>query len=163
MKVEKLIADTVNGNPIKVKFRDKEMEIPRPTLGTLIEASKHIAELPEFEIKNDIQLAVQQTLSIAQNCGKIAEIMAILMLGKKNMYDEIRIFGRTIRIRDNVKRLAAEVENLTSQEIADILVAILSSMDCGFFLSTIISLNGINMLKKTTKETTASGQPQQVS
>lgn len=163
MKVEKLIADTVNGNPIKVKFRDKEMEIPRPTLGTLIEASKHIAELPEFEIKNDIQFAVQQTLSIAQNCGKIAEIMAILMLGKKNMYDEIRIFGRTIRIRDNVKRLAAEVENLTSQEIADILVAILSSMDCGFFLSTIISLNGINMLKKTTKETTASGQPQQVS
>lgn len=163
MKVEKLIADTVNGNPIKVKFRDKEMEIPRPTLGTLIEASKHIAELPEFEIKNDIQLAVQQTLSIAQNCGKIAEIMAILMLGKKNMYDEIRIFGRTIRIKNRVKKLAAEIENLTSQECSELLVAIFSSMDCGFFLGIIISLQGINQLKKTTSETTASGQPSQVS
>lgn len=163
MEIERLIADTVNNNPIKVKFRNKEIEIPRPTLGTLIEVSKHIAKFPEFAIKNEYSAVVQQTLSIAKDCGKISEILAILMLGKKDMYREIRIFGRTIRIKNRVKKLAAEIENLTSQECSELLVAIFSSMDCGFFLGIIISLQGINQLKKTTSETTASGQPSQVS
>lgn len=158
-----MVADTINGNPIKIKFRGKEMEIPRPTLGTLIEASKHIAKLPEFDAKADATTAVQQTLNIARDCGKIAEILAIFMLGKKNMYAETRIFGWTLRKVDRVKKLAAEIENMTSQEIAEIMVAVFSSMDCAFFLGLITSLQGINTLKKTKTETTASGQPSQVS
>ena len=163
MEVETLIADTINNNPIKIKFRGKDMEIPRPTLGTLVEVSKHIAKLPEFDVKTETAVAVQQTLSIAKDCGKIAEILAIMILGKKNMTKEVRICGITVRKVDRVKKLAAEIEDMTSQEIAEVMVAIFSSMDCGFFLGIITSLQGINMLKKTTTETTASGQPSQVS
>lgn len=162
MEVEALIADTINQNPIKIKFRGKEMEIPRPTLGTMIEASKHISKLPEFGVKMDAASAVQQSLNVAKDCGKIAEILAIFILGKKDMYKEYRLFGFTIRKVDRVKKLAAEIENMTSQEIADIMVAVFSSMDCAFFLGIITSLQGINTLKRTTTETTASGQPSQV-
>ena len=89
-KVENMIADSINGNPIMIKFRGKDIEIPRPTLGTLIEASKYIAKLPEFDVKTDAIVAVQQTLSIAKDCDKISEILAILVLGKKNMYRKIK-------------------------------------------------------------------------
>ena len=130
MEVETLIADTINNNPIKIKFRGKDMEIPRPTLGTLVEVSKHIAKLPEFDVKTETAVAVQQTLSIAKDCGKIAEILAIMILGKKNMTKELRICGITVRKVDRVKKLAAEIEDMTSQEIAEIMVAIFSSMDC---------------------------------
>lgn len=162
-KIENMVADSINGNPIMIKFRGKDMEIPRPTLGTLIEASKYIAKLPEFDVKTEANAAVQQTLSIAKDCDKIPEILAILMLGKKDMRRAIRIFGMTVYKVDRVKKLAAEIENMTSQEIAEILVAIFSAMDCGFFLGIITSLQGINMLKKTKNETTAFGQPSQVS
>lgn len=161
MEVEEIIADTINGNPIKIKFRDKDIEIPRPTLGTLIEVSKHIAKLPEFAIiddPKDPRAYVTQTLSLAKDSGKIAEILAIMMLGKKNMRREVRIFGITVRKVDRVKALAAEIEDMTSKEIADLMTAIFSSMDCAFFLGVITSLNAINITKPTTTETTALGQ-----
>lgn len=158
MDVEKLIADTINNNPIKLKFRGKEISIPRPTLGTLIEVSKEISKFPEFSINSDYASMVQQTLKYAKDCSMIAKIIAILILGKKNLYKKISFFGLSFTIRDRLKELTSEVENMTSQECSELLVAIFSQMDCGFFLGIITSLSGVNQLKKTKNETTASGQ-----
>lgn len=163
MNIENLIADTINNNPIKMELRGKTLEIPRPTLGTLIEVSKHIATLPQFEIKQDMTAVVKQTLAIAKDCERIPEILAILLLGSKNLVTEVRVFGRTIFKRDRVKPLAKKLEDLNAQEISDILVKVFSEMNAAFFLGVITSLNGINMTKPTTTETTVHGQQSQVS
>lgn len=156
--IEQLIADTINDKPILIEFRKKTIKVPRPTLGTLIEVSKHIAKLPNFGSDFNSNNAVQLSLAYAKECGDIPKIVAILMLGEKNFYKEINLFGKKIRYSNRIDRLSNELRNITSQEISEILVKILSSMDCGFFLGIITSLNAINQLKKTKNETTVSGQ-----
>lgn len=159
MEIERLISDTINNNPIKMELRGKELEIPRPTLGTLIEVSKHIATLPKFDIEQDMTKVVAQTLAVAKDCGKIPEILAILMLGSKNLVTEYKIFGKTILKRDRIKPLASKLEELNAKEISDILVKVFSEMNAAFFLGIITSLNGINITKPTTTETTVHSQP----
>ena len=163
MKIEKLIADTINDNPLQIEIRGQKIDIPRPTVGTIIEVSKHISEFPEMPQNIKTAAIVPSALNIAKDCGKLGEIMAILMLGKKGMYTEFRLFGRTIYRRNNVKRLATELEHLTTEEYANILITVFKGMNLSFFLNIIISLQDINQLKKTKTEATASGQSSETS
>ena len=163
MKIEKLIADTINDSPLKVKLRGKEIDIPRPTLGTLIEVSKRIAEFPEMPENIKSEAIVPTALNIAKDCGKLSEIMAILILGKKGMSTEVRLFGKTLWRRDNVKKLAAELDHITAEEYAEILIKVFREMNCSFFFNIIITLRDINQLKKTKTEATASGQSSETS
>lgn len=151
--IENMVADTINQNPLKITIRGKEVEIPRPTLGTLIEVSKEIAELPDIKASKaengDYIKPIWQTLLYARDCVRIPRIIAMLMLGKKAFYREIVFFGWRIRTKDRLSALARTLEGFTSEELSNILVAILQSLDCGFFLMLTTSLTGINQLKPT--------------
>lgn len=151
--IESIVADTINNNPIKISLRGQEINIPRPTLGTLIEVSKEISTLPgvlsEKDGDGDMQKALQRTLYIAKDCGKIPTIIAMLMLGKKDFVKEVKVCGITLARFDRLKRLAHTLEDFTAEELFGAMVEVLKNLDCGFFLGLTTSLGEINQLKPT--------------
>lgn len=152
---EQLISKTILQEPIDITINGKPMQINKPTLATLIEISalaSQIPVIPRMESEDEI---LQWVLSNAKDCAVIADIAAALILGSRT---NTRRFG--ISWRQNQKntrsRLAKKIlEHYSPKEVFEIVSNALSVQEIGFFLSTITTLQGANVLKKTT--TTASG------
>ncbi|MDR1197529.1 MAG: hypothetical protein LBK94_00755 [Prevotellaceae bacterium] len=159
--IEKITCDAILQNPIAITVCGKEYHVAPPSTATLIEVSKYISQLPELNINKDGNV-VMETLSIAKDCEALGDIVAILILGKKNLITEKkRLFGLIKYKVDNQKKLAGEILlNLSTEELNDLFVKLLNLLKVDFFFDITIFLKDVNMLKKTKmSETTASGQP----
>lgn len=156
--LEQQVADTILAEPLQIKVGGKTIKVPRPTLSTIIEVSKMISTFPYVEFDINSEKIIHETLRIAQQYDGFEEVLAMLIIGKKRAKATISIFGKEIVLFDRVKRYAKRLKDtLTPREMAQAVVTIFSSMDCGFFLATITSLNNINHLKQT-NQTTPFGQ-----
>lgn len=151
MSIEREIANAVLQNDIEVNIGAKAIKVPRPTLGTMMEVSKIVSECGFAEFKLDVENALSDTLKYAKESDKLAEILAMFIIGRKNAVTRLKIFGMNICIRDRVKRLKIEIlDNLTPHSIATALAEIFKQMDCAFFLGIITTLSQVNILRKTT-------------
>lgn len=156
-------AGAILQKPITVKIGTKQYDVPRPTLGTIIEVSGMIADYKDTEYNETSTDPVAETLRIAKEYDGLERIIAMIILGAKVARKEIKLFGRTIWRSKRLERLARKIkEEMTPKEITETLVAVFSTMDCAFFLIAITTLHRVNHLTPT-KGTTASGQPQPVS
>lgn len=160
---EQKAAGAILQKPITVKIGTKQYDVPRPTLGTIIEVSGMIADYKDTEYNETPTDPVSETLRIAKEYDGLERIIAMIILGAKVARKEIKLFGRTIWRSKRLERLAQKIkEEMTPKEITEALIAVFSTMDCAFFLITITTLHRVNHLTPT-KGTTASGQPQPVS
>ena len=167
--IEGKTADAISQRPLVVSAGGKEYHVARPTLGTLIEISRHVGRLPRVG-KVERKDIVPYILSMAGDSGEtVARIAAILVIGEGNIEyrTERRPIGRflwltrygTVKV-SNVDTLADELRhNASPEEISVLVREALGYQNIGFFLSTIISLAGANVLEPTMSGTgaTASG------
>jgi hypothetical protein len=151
MNIERQVANAILQKDIEIVLGSRKIKVPRPTLGTMIEVSKMISEFGITDVKTDLQNALTETIRIAKDCDKLADILALLILGTKKAVSRIKIFGISITIKNRQKRLKKEIlENLSPKPIAEAIAAIFGEMECGFFLSIITILKQGNILKPTT-------------
>ena len=151
MNIEKQVASAILQEDIEVKIGAKQIKVPRPTLGTMIDVSRLISQCGIDDFKMSAESALTDTLRIAKDCESLADILSVLMLGRKRTVLKVSIFGNDIIIKDRKKRLKKQIlENFTPKNIAEIIAQILGQMECAFFLATITTLNQVNILRKTT-------------
>lgn len=154
-KLEGRVADTLLQEKLEIVVGPRRYTVPRPTLGTLVMASEHIAELPDF--------MSDKTADVLAECihgEKVARILAILILGAK----EIKMPGllRFLPFRRNVGRLTRYLlDNATNSQLWDAFTAILSTSELDDFFALTTFLREVNLLRERKVEktkTTASGQ-----
>ena len=161
--IEKITCDAILQNPTEIEVAGKKYVVAPPTAGTLIEVSKYISQLPEIKVKQDGNI-VMETLSVAKDFECMGDIIAILMLGKKNLVAEKRYLFGLIKYKiDHQKKLANELLlSLSAEELHELLSTLLKMLKVDFFFATSTFLQEINLLKKTKmSETTVSGQSSQ--
>lgn len=160
---EQRTADAILQKPIAVKIGRKTYQVPRPTLATIIEVSAMIAEYKDVEYVDMPDDPVSEVLRIAKDYDGMERILAMIVLGAKAARREFRVLGWTVWRSKRLERLARKIkEEMTPKEITSVLIDVFGTMDCAFFLISITSLHRVNHLR-TTKRTTASGQPPQAS
>lgn len=157
--VEKIVCDAVLQNPKTITVSGKDYKVAPPTVATIVEASKYISQMPEIRMNEEGDV-LTEVLSSACDCEDIGNIIAILMLGKKNLVLEKTYCFGLIKIKaNNQRRLADELmESLSPEEMSSLLTELLKELQIGFFFGISTFLKGINLLRKTKSETIASGQ-----
>jgi len=146
MTVESKTSDAVLQLPTEVKIGKKKYKVAKPTAATLILISKYIAELPVVDVNKDIR-TLDYALSIACQDNS-ADILAILIRGAKKPIYNKGIFGAINRIAQ--KKLSEKIlYNMDHEDIVVNTMSILSNIKTAFFLSNLIFLKEINLLRKT--------------
>ena len=163
MRVEDRVAETILQKPMELKVGGQVYKVAKPTLATLIEVSRYIAMLPKADEidKNDY---ISYILLNASKYGRVlANIAAVLIVGinqdtkvpQNENCKKIRWFWQKKKA-GKIEAMADEIMNSAScQEISEIISGALSYQSIGFFLSTIISLSGVNVSEKTKNDTEA--------
>lgn len=138
--------------------------IAKPTLGTLIMVSGLAAELPVLDGEDIFKSAVTG----ARDCGVLAKIVAVLILGAKRVSEErtetveiqvkrgfslFHLFGgsenatRQIHVLE-VDHLSEKVaQNLSVSEIKEIIVGCVLDLGIADFFAVTTSLAGTNLLR----------------
>lgn len=140
-KIEVKAADTILSNQIVIKIGKDSYKVNRPTLRTMIAASREISLLPELKIVKGKEAS--SIISYAKDSKQIGIIIATLVIGvRKNLFS----FLNRIRIR----RLARKVLNqYTPSELSNSLASLFSLLEIQDFFVLTTSLNEINLIKTT--------------
>lgn len=172
-RIENLIGETIlqDTKPVEIKGVGT-LQVAHPSVATLIEASKAIGNLPVMpSLRGKEEQALVFTLAHARDCAVLGDVAAVLLLGKKGISRRAEIVSRTkswknnwlfrhFRRRPLLRTVLAEalLEEYTPEQLQAIIVQCLGLQQVAFFLSITTTLNDANLLRKTTSETTASGQ-----
>ena len=159
------VCDTILQNYQIIKVGGREYKVAPPTVATLIEVSKYIAQVPDIKVTEGGNV-LMEVLSSAKDCDYFGDIVAILILGKKNLVTEKKYLGGLIRReQNNQKRLASELINtLSAEEMNGLILEIFKLLKVDFFFGISTFLKEVNLLRKTKEtETIASGQKSQQS
>jgi hypothetical protein len=155
--IEKRAAETILQKPQEIQIGGKTYLVAPPTMATLILASELIAELPA--IKLDRENVMTETLCVAKDCRVLGDILAVLILGAKNVRTteevvEKRLFGlvkdRKQMVVDHQAELAKKLlDNFPPNEINNLLARLLRTMQISDFFGLTTSLIEINLLRQT--------------
>lgn len=157
--LESKVANAILQKRSTVTLGGKQYKVANPTLATLIDASRYIAELPKFNIKGDEENKnpLFTSIAIASDCSSVAKVFAVMVLGGKKHK------GLIYRIR--FERLVRIITDTATQvEISQAFKTLLVGMQVEHFFATTTSLIEINLLKARrevdgkTNQTTVSGQ-----
>lgn len=155
--LEALTADTLLQNPVAITIGDEKMMVSKPTLGTLAEASKYIALLPDLE-KTDWEQSISYSFANAERCSVIGDVLAILILGRKIAAEEVTVktggFWKWKRTEVKTRReiLAKRIlDECSCEDIMEILTEVISINKLAFFLKITAFLRETNLLRKTRK------------
>jgi hypothetical protein len=164
--IESRVADTILQSLKEIKIGNVTYEVAPPSAATIILASKYISQLPQIKLNKDNIL--NDTLFVAKDCGVLGDILAVLILGAKNLTEKktvvkTKLFG-LIKEKEEVeidkktelaKRILFDLQPI---DIGNAISGILQGMQLAFFFGIITSLIEINLLKPTKNVTTAFGQ-----
>ena len=167
-KIEQQVADTILQRTRKKTIAGVEYEIRPPTVETVILMSELIAELPKINHKAQGWEKVTEMLKAGRNCRILGDIVALQILGPKELTEERivekKYFFGLIRQKETVvvnkqKELAKILlTELEPEELRAIHLELLTNMQVGSFFSFTASLAEVNLLKPTTEAgTTAFG------
>lgn len=166
-RLEQKVSQTILQKPVELTIGGEIYQVSPPSTATLILASELICELPVVKLdENDILI---ETLYIAKDCKVLGDILAVLILGAKNLKTTKEItqksFWRLIEKKtvveiDSQKELAEKLLlNLSPRELNNLLAELLKKMHIADFFGLTTSLLEINLLRRTREvEMTASGQ-----
>ena len=160
--IESRVADAILERKIgSVEIDGKTYDIAPPTLATLILVSEMVSTLPVVERVPNNQI-VNSVLHYAKDYRKLGDICAVLILGAKNLTQEIeethtrRILGlfnrryKAKRVIDRKAELSRLItENMRPSVVFDVIVKRLQDMEVGSFFSITTSLSDANILKPT--------------
>lgn len=160
--IESKVADAILERKIgSVEIDGKTYDIAPPTLATLILVSEMVSTLPVVERVPNNQI-VNSVLHYAKDYRKLGDICAVLILGAKNLTQEIeethtrRILGlfnrryKAKRVIDRKAELSRLItENMRPSVVFDVIVKRLQDMEVGSFFSITTSLSDANILKPT--------------
>lgn len=156
--LEALTADTFLQNPVELTIGKEKMMVSKPTFGTLVEASKYIALLPELEETNWEQ-AISYAFANAEKSTIIGDILAILILGRHAAAEVVvtkkrGLFGwARITIKKRREILAERIlDECSCEDIMNILTGLIGLNKLAFFLKITAFLRETNLLRKTKKE-----------
>ena len=137
--IEQKAAETILQTPVEVKVGSKTYMTAPPSTATLILASEAVSRLPHVVL--DPKNVVEESLSIAKDCRALGDIVAIFILGAKNLKEKVKVqknreksylwglFKRQVveeveEVIDRKAELAQELlEELTPAELYDLTVA----------------------------------------
>lgn len=160
--VQAKVADTIMQKQLEVKLGGRIYRVAPPSIGTLILVSDMISQLPE-ETPTRKGREKEDILAIAKDFGLVHEIMAILILGAK----EINYAGKNLFVARHRKKKYSRLVNklrdtVSPEEAARVIIPMLDSLQLKDFFVVTTFLQGINLTKPTKVETeteaTASGQ-----
>ena len=166
--IEQRVAETILQKTQKVEIGGVTYEIAPPTTATLILASGLIAQLPAIALDN--KKILDETLYIAKDCRVLGDILAVLILGAKNVRTtkevvKKRLFGliqgrEQVTVDNQAALSAILLENLSPSELNDHLALLLRTMQVSDFFGLTTSLIEVNLLRQTrgVVETTQFGQ-----
>ena len=155
--IERKVAETILQKLQEIQIGEETYQVAPPTTATLILASEFISELPAIQL--DSKSVLTETLYIAKDCRVLGDILAVLVLGAKNVRTtkEIvkkRLFGLVKDseqiIIDNQAELAEKIlYNVSPRELNAILANLLKTMQISDFFGLTTSLIEINLLRQT--------------
>lgn len=147
--IEQKTAAAILEKPVEIVIGGKTYQAAPPSTATLILVSEAVSQLPKIAL--DAEKIVEETLSVAKDCRILGEIVAILILGAKNITEikktpqikEKRYLWGLIRVKKTVEveevinrkeALAREVlEELSPRELNNTVTSLLSSMNIADF------------------------------
>lgn len=174
--IEQKVAETILQQTSEIVVGDKKYTAAPPSTATLILVSEAISHLPHVVL--DPNNIVEESLAIAKDCSVLGDVVAIFILGAKNLTETVKrrevkekrflwgLFRRKYEIEaaqviDRKAELAKELlENLTPAELHNLTASLLQRMDLSDFFGLTTFLTEINLLRQTkvVSEVTASGQ-----
>ena len=156
--IEKNAAETILQSEFEVKVGTKMYNVARASLATLIEVSKYISQLPNIEI-GDEEAVLKESLAVAYKSEYMGDIVAILILGSKGIKPKTvrsskKYFGFVPNLKMVTvypqKELAQEIiEEVNPKELFELTITLLQKMEVTFFLTSLIFLRDVNLLRKT--------------
>ncbi|MDR0429367.1 MAG: hypothetical protein LBH58_02670 [Tannerellaceae bacterium] len=139
--VETKVAETILQKNKEVVIGNETRQVAPPSVATLILASEAISQLPQVNV--DSENIASESLYIAKDCRVLGDIVAILILGAKNlqgtrMVTKKRLWGiikeRREEIVDNKAILSKKIlHELSPRQLNELLAELLQSMEIAFF------------------------------
>jgi len=167
MTIEEKVAAAVLEEPIgKLEIDGEVYQIAAPCMSTLILVSEIISTLPIVE-QCPKELVLSSVLHHAKDYGKLGDLVAVLILGRKGLTEEREIeedvetpclfglFRRKRKVKrkvivDRKAELAQKVlDNVTPSELQAIVIERLTKLEIGDFFAITTSLSEANLLKPT--------------
>lgn len=165
-KIEQQVAGTILQKTIEVHVGDMVYEAAPASTATLILVSGLASQLPTVQLSEENVLV--ETLSIAQDCRVLGDILAVLILGAKGLKEtreviEPKLFGlwskkKTVVIDKQAELADILLKELSPRSLNSLMVELLTSMEIADFFGLITSLLEVNLLRQTREVgTTVSG------
>ncbi len=172
--IETKVAQTILQQPEELEIGGKTYQVAPPSVATLILASEVVSLLPQVTLDED--KVVEETLSIAKDCRKLGDLLAILILGAKHINDKVErretrrkrhLWGlfhttETVTITETAKEALSRelLETVSPRDLNNAVSKIIYMLQIGDFFGLTTFLTGINLMRPTKVETepTASGQ-----
>ena len=165
-KIEQQVAGTILQKTIEVHVGDMVYEAAPASTATLILVSGLASQLPTVQLSEENVLV--ETLSIAQDCRVLGDILAVLILGAKGLKEtreviEPKLFGlwskkKTVVIDKQAELADILLKELSPRSLNSLLVELLTSIEIADFFGLITSLLEVNLLRQTREVgTTVSG------
>ncbi len=166
--LEKIVSETILEQPHQIKVGNLTINCEVLSVRALIEVSAFISQLPDIGITDKTNV-ITEVLSIAKDSDYIGDIAAIMILGGNELRQTIKVpkislFGRVLlsetKTIDRQKELKEYLlDKLDSEQLHSLILKLLKGLKTDFFLSTIIFLEEVNLLKRTKEDKTIqSGQ-----
>ena len=156
-KIESKVADTVLQRGRQIEVSGVVYDVSPPTVATLILVSALVSELPKVELSPDDIL--QESLFIAKDCEVLGDIVAVMILGAKNLtrvkqITKKRFFGLwrvTTAVTVNRQAELAERirQDLSPQALSSLIGELLTGMEISSFFGLTTSLIGVNLTRAT--------------
>lgn len=166
MTIEEKVASAILEKPIaELEIDGKVYPIAAPSLGTLILVSEIVSTLPIVKDGIDDKDILPTVLSVAKDCGRLGELVAVLILGRKGLTEQVEIeeggrkllgfipvrkpVKRTITIDRRAELAELVLDNLRPSVMLKIVVKRLADLEIGDFFAITTSLSEANLLKPT--------------
>lgn len=163
--IESLVASAILERKIgTIEIEGKKYDLAPPTLATLILVSEIVATFPVVD-KTQVDKfdRIYSALHNAQYYKRIGELLGVLILGAKNVYETRKttkkrkwLFGRKKVVETQVNRAVelgdALLKNIRPSLTYDLIVALLQQNEIGSFFAITTSLSEANIIKPTKAE-----------
>jgi hypothetical protein len=157
MSAERKTAEAILQKPFTVLIGGRTFEVAPPSNRTIIEVSGAVASLPKtYNKKGNV---LNEALRIAKDCGSIGDILAILILGGKNLTERVKtpkkrflwIITEWEEKTINRKRELADfiLDNQKPSETAEMTALLFNRLEIGDFFGFTTSLIDLNMIRPT--------------
>ncbi|WP_321437170.1 hypothetical protein [uncultured Bacteroides sp.] len=156
--IEQRTADAIMQKEQEVNIGGTTYKVAPPTTATLMETSILIAKMPrELPNKDNI---VMEALRLGKYANIVGQIIATIILGEKNLFEDRIITKRYLFVIKKTKKVRIDkreeltktiIQELRPSKLSEVLANLLLGLEVSDFFGVTTSLIEINILKPTKK------------